>query len=148
MATILIIDDDPIFIETAVFLLEQLEHKILATIDGVRGYEMAIEHQPHVILCDVRMRGGMHGYATAQALKENRETEHIPIVMITGYGSPYGELRSRRSGADYYLYKPLSIHELVQMVEKALVGGSKTKRSSDLIFPGHYLPGVKGFEGG
>ena len=131
---VLIIDDDNAFVDTVAFVLEQQGYEMLTASNGAHGIALAIMHRPDVILCDVRMGEG-HGYATAQTLRGKQETEKIPIIMITGFASPYGERRSRMAGADYYLSKPVSIRDLVQTLEQALKQGTKAKRSPDLIFP-------------
>lgn len=131
---VLIIDDDKSFIDTVAFVLEQLEYEILAATDGEIGVEKALRHRPDVILCDIRM-DKMHGYATVQALKDKPETKDIPVIMITGHASPYGERRSQIAGADYYLSKPVSIQDLTRTLARALKHGASAKESPDLILP-------------
>lgn len=134
-ATILIIDDDELFSNTVSFVLEQSEHEVLTASSGVEGLELARQHRPDLVLCDVHMRNG-HGYATAQALRERPETMGVPIVMMTGNASPFGESRSRISGADYYLAKPFSVDELMDVVRQALTAKqSEAQRSHHVIFP-------------
>ena len=133
-ATFLIIDDDSLFVDTLTFVLEQQEHCVLKATSGAAGIEMAQAHTPDLILCDVHMRNG-HGYTTAQTLRERSPTEHIPIIMMTGKASPFGERRSRQSGADYYLSKPFSVTELLEAIRQTLQATQDTQRSSDVIFP-------------
>ena len=134
-ATILIIDDDELFSNTVSFVLEQGEHEVLTASSGAEGIEIARERRPDLVFCDVHMRQG-HGYATAQALRDRPETAATPIVMMTGNASPFGESRSRSSGADYYLAKPFSVEELTDIVDRALAAkGDGAQRSPHVIFP-------------
>ncbi len=141
-ATILIIDDDRLFVETVRFVLEQEEYRVLEAYTGVEGLEMAQEHRPNLILCDVRMRDG-NGYMTVQALRQRPKTEAIPVVMMTGHANAYGERRSRLSGADHYLSKPFSVADLSATVRKALSTqrNATRARSNDVIFPSLHKPG-------
>lgn len=131
---ILIIDDDELFVDTVLFVLEQQEYDVLTAGDGVEGTQLAEQHRPDLILCDVRMQN-MHGYDTVAVLRSRSKTQNIPIIMMTGYASPYGERRSRMAGADYYLAKPIQVQDLIATVEMAMTQGARKGRSSDVIFP-------------
>lgn len=139
--TILLIDDDRLFVDTVRFVLEQEDFTVLTAHTGPEGLEMAREHRPHLILCDVRMRDG-NGYATVQTLRQRPLTAAIPVVMMTGHANPYGERRSRLSGADFYLPKPFSVTDLITTVQRALSTTHDTTRSHNVIFPGVGLPGM------
>ena len=131
---ILIIDDDDLFVDTLSFVLEQQEYDVLTAGDGKEGAQLAEEHRPDLILCDVRMQN-MHGYDTVAILRSRSKTQKIPIIMMTGYASPYGERRSQMAGADYYLSKPIQVQDLIATIDMALVQGARKGRSSDVIFP-------------
>ncbi len=133
--TVLIIDDDDLFVDTVSFVLEQEEHRVLKASNGADGVEAALEHLPDVILCDIHMRDG-HGYAAVMALRDRSETEHIPVVMMTGRGNPYVERKSLRHGADLYLEKPFAVAELTGAVGQALrTRRGAAQRSGHVIFP-------------
>ncbi|HLA63017.1 MAG TPA: response regulator [Rhodothermales bacterium] len=132
--TILLIDDDHLFVDTVRFVLEQEEYDVLEAHTGPEGLEMAREHRPSLILCDVRMRDG-NGYATVQTLRQRPMTASIPVIMMTGHANPYGERRSRLSGADFYLAKPFSVTDLITTVRRALSTTHDVMRSHDVIFP-------------
>lgn len=131
---ILIIDDDELFVDTVSFVLEQQEYDVLTASDGAEGTELAEQHRPDLILCDVRMQN-MHGYDTVAVLRSQSKTQNIPVIMMTGYASPYGERRSQMAGADYYLSKPISVQDLTAAIDMALAQGARKGRSSDVIFP-------------
>lgn len=123
-AKILLIDDDELFRDTVKFVLEKDRHTVFAASDGEEGLRIAEDEQPNLVLCDVHMKN-MHGYATVQLLKGKSGTARIPVIMMTGRASAYGERRSEMAGADYYLAKPFSIEELVTTVDRALSEHSK-----------------------
>ncbi|NBB85526.1 MAG: response regulator [Bacteroidetes bacterium] len=131
---ILIIDDDDLFVDTVSFVLEQQEYDVLTAADGKEGTQLAEEHRPDLILCDVRMQN-MHGYDTVAILRSRSKTQKIPIIMMTGYASPYGERRSQMAGADYYLSKPIQVQDLISTINMAMAQGARKGRSSDVIFP-------------
>ena len=134
--TALIIDDDELFADTVAFVLEQEDYTVFKARSGVEGLEIAREHVPDIVFCDVHMRNG-HGYAVAQALRERPEMVRAPIIMMTGNASPFGESRSRSSGADRYLSKPFSVSDLLAVVKDAMEEkrSAARLRSSDVIFP-------------
>ena len=126
---ILIIDDDRTFREVVRHLLEQLEYEVMVAEDGTEGINMIQDERPDVILCDVHMKG-MHGYATAQAIKDDPDLESIPIIMVTGSASKLGEKRGRSAGADYYIAKPVRASELTEVMEKAIKNSSDSNPNS------------------
>lgn len=118
--TVLVIDDDRIFRSALHYVLHRnAGFNVVLAEDGTEGLSIALQTPPDVVICDVMMRD-MHGYATVEALRSNPPTQHIPIIMMTGKGSPLGERRAKMHGADYYVYKPVNFKELIDLVRAAL----------------------------
>ncbi|WP_109830638.1 hybrid sensor histidine kinase/response regulator transcription factor [Reichenbachiella versicolor] len=76
--------------------------------NGDEGLLMAERHLPDVILCDVMMPG-KNGNEVCKTLKENAETAHIPIVMLTAKTENQSILDGLSHGADDYVAKPFNI---------------------------------------
>lgn len=128
---VLVIDDDSVFRKTINYVLGRRGNFDVYTAEnGEEGVRMALDHKPDLVICDVMMRV-MHGYATVAALRDNEEMRHVPIIMITGQGSPIGERRARAHGADYYLYKPFKLNELLDLIREALSHAREGRETGD-----------------
>lgn len=116
--TILLVEDDD---EIREFLSDQLGEffSIITAKDGIEGLEKAIDKQPDLIICDVMMPG-MDGFEVTRRLKEDLETSHIPIIILTAHASPQHQLEGIEVGADAYITKPFSIKYLRMRVFKLI----------------------------
>lgn len=105
--TILIVEDDQDlrgFIKT---ILEK-EHKIIEASDGIEGLEQVEKHQPDFIVSDIMMPH-MDGIEFLQKLRENINTSHIPIILLTAKATIESKLEGLEYGADDYITKPFSV---------------------------------------
>lgn len=121
-ATVLLVEDN---VEVRAYLSELLAgfYEVLEAEDGVEGFDLAIEHQPHIVISDVMMPR-MDGFELCQKIKSNDLISHIPIVLLTAKGTPQDQLFGARKGADVYLTKPFDPDLLLEKV-KQLVASRK-----------------------
>jgi len=105
--TLLIIDDNADF---RLFLsgLFGDEYSILSARDGQDGYDLAVEHIPDIILCDVMMPN-VDGYEFCRIIKQDIRTSHIPVVLLTAKCSNENQFQGMEAGADAYISKPFNI---------------------------------------
>ncbi len=88
--------------------------------NGEEALLKAIGIKPDIILMDVTMPI-MDGIRAYKKLKENPETKHIPIILLTA--QPYHEItRQVQICADEYLEKPCDIEELYERIRKVYDG--------------------------
>ena len=119
MTRVLIIDDEaPIRLLCRVNL-EAEGMDVLEAADGLTGLDLARTEQPDVVLLDVMMPG-LDGWAVAQELIDDIETDVIPIVFLTARA----EFRDRARGLDIggvdYITKPFNPVELAPLVRRLL----------------------------
>jgi two-component system alkaline phosphatase synthesis response regulator PhoP len=119
MTRVLIIDDEaPIRLLCRVNL-EAEGMDVVEAGDGPSGLELARAEQPDVVLLDVMMPG-LDGWAVAQELLDDVETEEIPIIFLTARA----EFRDRARGLDIggvdYITKPFNPVELAPLVRRLL----------------------------
>ncbi len=81
-------------------------YEVMLASSGPEAIQTAITQMPDVILLDVMMPG-MDGYEVCRALKANRRTQHIPVVMVTALTDPTERVRGLEAGADDFLSKPV-----------------------------------------
>lgn len=81
---ILIIDDDPDFVEAMSMLLEAKGYSVVSAHDGSNGFGLAKSEKPGIILLDVMMAGRTEGFELARELKREEITKGIPVVLVSG----------------------------------------------------------------
>ncbi len=104
-------DDDPGALEALAEALGTLSYDVWQAVDGPTALILARDHQPDVVLLDVKMPG-MDGYEVCRRLKGDTETRLIPIVFLTGYGSREARIEALEVGATDFLNKPCDVVEL------------------------------------
>ena len=113
MAKILIIDDDKAVVDSTSDMLKSFEFTVISATDGKKGFELAVEEKPDVIILDWMMPG----YSGMQFIKDYREQGYnTPVLFLTSKGdlSQY-QVEALRAGADDYVSKP---YEPMVLVEK------------------------------
>ena len=114
---ILIIDDEPAFLNLVEQVLTQKGYEILTARSGREGLRLIFDQRPDLVLLDVVIPG-VDGW---QVCSRIREISDIPIIMITGrHKSEEDVVRGLDYGADDYLTKPLGSRELVARVRAVL----------------------------
>ncbi len=108
---VLAIDDDPAVLEMLASTLGRLGYEMWQSTDGRAGYLLAVEHRPDVILLDLLMPN-VDGLEVCRSLKENRDTNLIPVVFLTGHGSRDAHIKALDAGATDFLNKPCDLMEL------------------------------------
>ena len=120
---ILVVDDDPQVVDLMLRALqpdrrgEQPELETAA--DGFEAGLKIASFKPHLILLDLMMPG-LDGFKVCEQVKSNPETEHIKVLIVTGFGSEENIQQALRLGADDYLVKPLDVDELRKRVRDLL----------------------------
>src|SRR5512136_1294607 len=125
-AKILVIDDEPHLVKLVRSNLEAQHFKVISAMDGPSGLAMAEKEGPDLIILDI-MLPGMDGFDVLQKI---REFSAVPVVMLTAKDQEVDVVKGLRLGADDYLKKPFSVHELLARVEAVL---RRAAPSADVI---------------
>jgi two-component system OmpR family response regulator len=114
--------------------------ELLAEIVRRRGFESTLllegkpavpwirQHRPDLVLLDL-MLPDRDGYEICEDLKLDRQTNLIPIIMVTARDLPRDRLRGLQVGANAYLTKPFSVEQLENAMHEVLVWREKLQRS-------------------
>ncbi|GAF02104.1 hybrid sensor histidine kinase/response regulator [Saccharicrinis fermentans] len=123
---ILIIDDN---YDIREYLKEELTHHCNVDVaeDGKIGLEKALTLNPSLIICDVKMPE-MDGLELTRKLKDNFETSHIPVILLTALSSEAIKLQGSECGADEYIMKPFSLKYLISRVYALIEQREKLKK--------------------
>ena len=117
MATILVVEDDPIIRQTVEYSLKRAGFTVHAVADGNAALGAAKTVHPDLVLLDL-MLPGMDGYEIAERLRtDDKETA---IVMVTALDTERDKVRGLDAGADDYITKPFSMEELLARVRANL----------------------------
>ena len=119
MAKILIIDDDIAINELIKVNLELAYYKVISALDGNKGYALAKQEQPDLIILDVMMPE-VDGYTVAKRIRENETTKDIPIIMLTALNMLQNKVQGFNIGIDDYLVKPFEMEELLVRIKALL----------------------------
>ncbi|MCU7834357.1 MAG: response regulator [gamma proteobacterium symbiont of Taylorina sp.] len=103
--------------ESIIFTRDDIE--LLNAPSGELGVELAIAHQPDLILMDINLPG-IDGYEAATKLAENFQTKAIPIVALTANAMKCDIEKSKKFGFTTHISKPLDIQEFFKIVDKIL----------------------------
>ena len=123
----LIVEDDPPLAELLEALMGQMDYQCTILGDGLNAAQWVRQHRPDLVLLDL-MLPGRSGYDICQELKLDRETNLIPIVIVTARTQREDMLRGLRVGANFYLTKPFTIEQLEHAVATAVAQRRELER--------------------
>jgi DNA-binding response OmpR family regulator len=113
---ILVVDDEPTLVATLKYNLEREGYQVITAFDGQSGLSLARAERPDLILLDL-MLPVMDGFEVCRILR--RETTS-PILMLTAKTDEVDKVVGLELGADDYVTKPFSMHELLARVRALL----------------------------
>ena len=114
---ILLVDDRPENLITLESILEGPELDIHKAGSGNEALGLLLEHNFALVLLDVQMPG-MDGFETAEIMRANERTKHVPIIFVTAINKQRKHIfQGYQSGAVDYLYKPLDLEILKNKVK-------------------------------
>ncbi len=116
---ILVIDDDVSINELIKVNLELAGYKVFQANDGIRGFALAKQELPSLIVLDVIMPE-VDGFTVAKRIRENEQTKNIPIIMLTALSQLNDKANGYNIGVDDYLVKPFEVEELLMRVKALL----------------------------
>jgi DNA-binding NtrC family response regulator len=119
MAQILIIEDDALLRQALSRGLAIAHHEVVAVEDGVLGLEELVQHQPDLVLLDVKLReGAFNGIELLGRIRELHPL--LPVIIMTGYGTVESAVEAMKQGANDFIQKPFNIGEMVVVIERVL----------------------------
>ncbi|RCL24172.1 chemotaxis protein [Pseudomonas sp. AFG_SD02_1510_Pfu_092] len=113
---VLLVDDSVDVLEVMQQLLEMECAEVSAFSDPRQALEAAAQGSYDIILSDIGMPV-MDGHALIKALRGLSHLQHTPAIALTGYGASADQHKSRQSGFDRHLNKPVGYDELVEAIE-------------------------------
>ena len=81
---VLMIDDDPEFIEAITNVLDAKGYEVVSASNGKDGVEKAKAENPDIILLDVMMTTESEGFDVAREIAKDENAKNIPVIILTG----------------------------------------------------------------
>ena len=116
---ILVVDDDIEIVQFLTISLEREGHEVIAGKNGKEAITLSQKYHPDLILMDIVMPE-MDGLEACELIKRRETSKFIPVIFLTGKGSPDDKVKGLDLGADDYLTKPFKINELAARVRSML----------------------------
>ena len=132
---ILIADDEADALELIAHNLSNAGFQVVQSEDGPSTLQAARQQSPALIVLDLMM-SGMTGLEVCEALKSDRDTARIPIVLLTAKRSEPDRILAFELGADDFLTKPFSPRELVLRIQAILRRGPRAASAGERLETG------------
>lgn len=114
-AKLLLVEDDPALSELLEYRFQNEGYDVRCTSDGDEALLLAREDVPDLVILDWMIEG-TSGIEVCRRLRREKETAHVPIIMLTAREAEDDRVRGLETGADDYLTKPFSPRELLARV--------------------------------
>jgi signal transduction histidine kinase/CheY-like chemotaxis protein len=116
----LYVEDNP----ANLMLVEELidrraDIRLISAMDGIMGLEMALQHQPDIILMDINLPG-INGMRVLNILAADPRTARIPVVALSANAMPRDIEKGLEAGFFRYLTKPILVNEFMNTLDLAL----------------------------
>jgi len=116
---ILVIDDEPSIVLSLQYLLQREGYDVDIAADGEAALEIVERRPPALVVLDV-MLPTMNGFEVCRRLRANPAWAGIKVLMLTARGRDTEVTKGLKLGADLYVTKPFSTHDLLAQVRQLL----------------------------
>ncbi|MGP8201945.1 MAG: response regulator [Limisphaerales bacterium] len=118
MKTILVIDNDQAFRSQLASWLEERGWSLLDASDSERGMELALQHKPEIVLCDL-LAPRCNGFQFCRDLRSHQDNQAGgPTVIVTGGEQAIDKINALEAGADEYWVKPVAFPVLDKLLQR------------------------------
>ncbi len=117
MKTILLIEDNVEILDNLKEYLELAGYGIISATNGEEGLEIALQHIPDLIVCDVLMPG-IDGYEVLRRLKQKPASANIPFIFSSSLSEKVDKFQAIALGANDYFVKPFEPEMIIRAIEK------------------------------
>jgi two-component system alkaline phosphatase synthesis response regulator PhoP/two-component system response regulator VicR len=118
---VLVCDDERHIVRLIQVNLERQGFQVVTAFDGKEGLEKIRSEKPNLVVLDVMMPY-MDGFEVLKALRREKDTEALPVIMLTAKAQDKDVFEGYHYGADMYLTKPFNPMELVSFVKRIASG--------------------------
>ena len=127
---VLIIDDSPTVVAVLQKVLNSAGYDTREAGDAEQGLALIEQDPPELIFLDIILPG-MNGFNALRAIRRLPASQHIPVIMISGNEHATEQFYANRIGADDFMKKPFSRHEIFARIEALLDADFIPRRKAD-----------------
>ncbi len=120
MSLILVAEDDPDINELVQIILDEEGHQTLSVPDAASALDACRTRRPDLVLLDIAMPGELDGLDVCRALRADRNTHRLPILLLTARADDDDVSAGFEAGASDYLVKPFAAEDLLSRVASLL----------------------------
>jgi CheY-like chemotaxis protein len=123
MPKILVVDDDPDFVESTRMILEHDGYLVVSAANGAQGLRKLAVEKPDLVILDVIMSTVLDGLSMTQKMSESQATKNVPVLMVTSIANTdYAALfpTDEYINISGFMTKPISAEQLLSEVRRLL----------------------------
>lgn len=121
---ILVIDDDPAIVRAITINLHSVGYETITALDGADGLRKVVAEKPDLVILDIMMPE-IDGFEVLKMLKDNPDTQHIPVLMLTAFPTDENITRSYGLNSDCFIPKPFEPEMLLTVVQRLLAAAKE-----------------------
>jgi DNA-binding response OmpR family regulator len=121
---ILVVDDDPAIVRAITVNLQSVGYETTTALDGADGLRKVVADKPDLVILDIMMPE-IDGFEVLKVLKDNPETQPIPVIMLTAFPTDENVARSYGLDSDCFIPKPFEPEVLLMVVQRLLTAAEE-----------------------
>jgi adenylate cyclase len=122
-ARILVVDDDPDFVEIMRTILEANDYEVISAANGNQGLAQVKAHKPDLLILDIMMSTVLDGLHVSETLSQDPDARFMPVIMVSSIAdTPYAHVfpMEEQPHMDAWLSKPVEPRRLLDKVAELL----------------------------
>jgi two-component system response regulator len=123
MPTVLIVEDNEASRDALGRRLQRRGFDVIVAVDGLEAVAMSKSAKPDLILMDLGLPG-IDGWDATAHIKNDPETRHIPIIVLSAHAMPNDRHQAIAAGGDDFDTKPVDFARLLEKIEMLLPGNA------------------------
>ena len=116
---ILIVEDEESLLKLESILLSSKGYNVTGVMDGKSALEEVTLNKPDLVILDI-MLPEMDGFEVCRRIKENPDTRHVPVVMLTAKKNSQDVAHGQQVGCDAYITKPFKSSKVLDTIQELL----------------------------
>lgn len=125
MAKILVVDDDPDFVNLTRRILRTKGYEVITAASGQQALQVMRQEKPDLVLLDIMMSYILDGLDVSREMAQDPALKDVPVIMVTSLTGARAEavqLSGEYVPVDDWIHKPIDPDRLLARIEDALKG--------------------------
>ena len=125
--TVVVVDDDRQVLGVIMSFLESQGFTVYGAYTGDEGYEVAKKHKPDLMLIDLLLFPGIHGFELCKMVKDDQDLDGVKIILMTAVYKDYRyRVEGREAGGDAFIIKPINFDQLMEKIDSLTRGAGES----------------------